>query len=218
MCCRLVSRASFFQHSRDRLQGYESGRISLEGHRDHPWSLWVVSGNATTCQHDDFGISCQWSGFFWQETVSDVFPTRFSGATYFTRNRIRALQVSLVGCWFRMMKWFSLMKLGQHLLDFSMLLAGRRYSYWFPVDMPRLRIPATSKKQAHISWPPPPPEGETTEEQSKRRKTETEARRRSDSIDLQLKLEREEKEKIPPGVKILLLGEIRCIIALKSRE
>lgn len=72
--------------------------------------------------------------------------------------------------------------------------------------VPRLKI---SRKLAYDSWPPLPSEKETIEEQCARRKMETEAKSRSDSIDLQLKLERNEKAKNPPGVRILLLGEIR---------
>jgi hypothetical protein len=75
--------------------------------------------------------------------------------------------------------------------------------------VPRLKI---SKKLAYDPWPPLPSEKETVEEQCARRKMETEAKCRSDSIDLQLKLERDERAKDPPGVRILLLGEIRVAL------
>jgi guanine nucleotide-binding protein alpha-1 subunit len=94
--------------------------------------------------------------------------------------------------------------------------AGHPHSHYFQLYMsilvPRLRSPAMSKKRGLSPWPPPPPERETLEERHTRRKMEAEAKCKSDSIDLQLKLEREKRAKQPSGPKILLLGEIRCII------
>lgn len=72
----------------------------------------------------------------------------------------------------------------------------------------------TVKRPAHDSWPPPPPNSETNEEQRRRLKRETDAKYRSDSIDRQLYLEHEERQRKTSRVKVLLLGEIHCIMAL----